>query len=145
MVIDHDRLYAMVAGQSSSLAVWKGISGVSAAKGPDFTMGTASDVASFSSYIAVNDDVLIACMQSGQIHLWTHASALSGEALPTQTIGVGPSSNPPKKALLGPVSGRLYVLDNDGISIYATPTTVPTLVTKIKSGMSSPTDFALLE
>jgi hypothetical protein len=64
--------------------------------------------------------------------------------MPTQTITLA-GDNSPKKALLGPVSGRLYVMDDEGIAIYATPTTAPTLVAKIKSGIVKPYDFAVLE
>lgn len=148
----NDRLYAIgpYTGSGNSheaIEVWRGISGVSAAKAPDFTMGSASGLAStdFSPWITVENDTLIACVQSGKVLLWTSASTLSGDKAPTQTITVGGLNNGPKKAVLGPVTGRLYVLDGSGVSIFATPTTSPTLVTKLTMGMSKPYDFAVLE
>lgn len=149
--IDKDRLYAIGpftsnGGAKESIAVWKGISGVSAAKAPDFTMTAPSGLAQsdFSPWITVQSDVLIACVQAGKVLLWTQASSLNGEKAPTQTIAIGSPQNPPKKALLGR-SGRLYVLDSTGVSIYANPTTSPTLVTKLTMGMSKPQDMALLD
>jgi hypothetical protein len=140
MTIAGDRLYASM-GSASTIAVWNGISGVSAAKAPDFTMGTLSGLSGFPQYVGVNGDVLVACMQSGIVHLWTHASALGGDAMPTQSITIAN----PTKALIGPLSGRLYVMDDKGIAIYDTPTTAPTLVARITSGIVNPTDFAVLE
>jgi hypothetical protein len=146
--IDGGRLYAMIPGGNSStpatLAVWKDIASASAAKAPSFTMGENAELYGFAEFVTVNSNVLIACMQSGEVHLWTHASALSADTAPTQTITLA-AEHSPKKALLGAVSGRLYVMDDEGIAIYATPITAPTLVTKLKSGIEKPVDFAVLE
>jgi hypothetical protein len=145
--IEKDRLYGI--GHYSSpevIAVWKSISGVSMSKVPDFTMGTASGIATndFSPFVSVQNDVLIACIQSGKVLVWTGASALSGEKMPTQTITTGNLQNP-RRAFFGPVTGRLYVLDDKGVAIYSNPTTSPALVAKIVTGMKNPRDFVVIE
>ena len=148
MTVAQNRLFATgsLAGAPTTeiIAVWTGVTGLSGPTAPTFTMGAASGIAptDFSPYIGVQGNVLVSCIQAGKVLLWTNASGLTGDATPTQTIA-GLSS--PKKALLGPKSGRLYVLENNGISIFDTPTTAPTLAVKLTGGVVAPRDMALLE
>ena len=148
MAIAEDRLYAIGAHggapPAESISVWDGVSSLSAPSAPTFTMGTGSGIAvnDFSPYVAVQNNVLIACIQAGKVLLWDNASALSGEAAPSQTL-TGLSS--PRKAILGPTSGRLYVLESDGVSIFDSPTTAPVLAVKLSNGVASTRDMALLE
>lgn len=42
-------------------------------------------------------------------------------------------------------TNRLYVLDAQGVAIYASATTGPTFAAKIKTGLSKPQDLVVLE
>ena len=147
LAIANDRLYGIGHyGSPETIAVWKSISGITMSKAPDFTMGTASGIATndFSPFVGVFNNVLVAVIQSGKVLVWTGASALNGETMPTQTISTGSLTNP-RKAWIGPVTGRLYVMDDQGIAIYSNPTTSPTFVCKIKNGIKNPRDFIVIE
>lgn len=147
MAVASDRLYAIGSvssggGNTLGIAVWDGVAATSAPTPPAFIVSSGMAGNDFSPYVGVHGDVLVACIQAGKVLLWTGASALSGDAPPTQTIG-GLSS--PTKALLGSKSGRLYVLESDGVSIFDDPTTAPTLAAKLTAGVAGPRDLAVLE
>jgi len=61
---------------------------------------------------------------------WDNAAALSAPVAPSAVISAGQS---PKRA--EPSStGQLYLLTTSDISVYANPTTTPTLVTAVTGG-----------
>jgi len=147
--IAQDRLYA-VGGDSGngttpreSIDVWNAISSVSAAKAPDLSITSGLAQQDFSPFVTVANDTLIVCVQSGKVLMWKHASSLTGNVAPDFTLTT--QLNAPQKAVLGPITGRLYVLDSEGVAIYASATTAPTFVAKITSGLSKPQDVAVIE
>jgi hypothetical protein len=148
VIDDADRLYAIGtqtigANTTNVLAVWKGISTLKGATPPDVTLGVASGITGYSEHVMVAQDTLFATMQDGRVLVWKGASSLSGETAPSFTITGGLSHA--KKSAIGKITGRLYVLDDAGVAIFDHPTTAPSLVTKIQTGVSSPQDFAVLE
>lgn len=147
--IAQDRLYA-VGGDTGngttpreSIDVWNAISSVSAGKAPDFSITSGLAQQDFSPFVTVANDTLIVCVQSGKVLIWKHASSLTGNVAPDFTLTT--QLNEPQKAVLGPVTGRLYVLDSEGVAIYASGATAPTFVAKIKTGLDKPHDLVVLE
>jgi len=147
--ISGDRLYA-IGGDTTggatpreSIDVWNGISGVAAAKAPDFSITSGIAQNDYSPYVTVAADVLIACIQANKVLMWKNASSITGDKSPDFTLTTQLSS--PIKAVLAPVSNRLYVLDSEGVAIYANATSTPTFVAKIKSGLSHPEDLVVIE
>ena len=149
LAVSGDRLYA-IGGDTTggatpreSIDVWNGISSVSAAKAPDFSITSGIAQNDFSPYVTVAADVLIACIQANEVLMWKNASTLTTDKAPDFTLTTQLSS--PTKAVLAPVSNRLYVLDSEGVAIYANATSAPTFVAKIKTGLSHPEDLVVIE
>jgi hypothetical protein len=149
MAIAQDRLYAIGGDTSNgttpreSIDVWNAISGVSSAKSPDFAITSGIAANDYSPYVTVAANMLIACIQSGKVLIWKNASSITGDKAPDVTLTT--QLNQPQKVVYGYVTNRLYVLDADGVAIYANATTTPTFVAKVTSGISKPHDLVVLE
>jgi len=148
LAVSQDRLYAIGPDSSGTtqheaIAVWSTISGVSAAKTPDFTITSSIAASDYSPYVTVMGDMLMACIQSGKVLVWKGASTLSGDKAPDFTLTT--QLNEPQKVVLAPVTNRLYVLDSQGVAIYSNATTGPTFVAKITTGISKPHDLVVIE
>ena len=138
-------MYAANNPGAPSVAVWGNLAAVTAPTAPMFSMsGPASGLpaSGFLTYVTVAQDVLIVVVQTSQVNLYKNASALSGNAVPSAVLAA--SLVTPVKAILSK-SLRLYVLDSDGVAIFKDVTTTPAFVAKLKTGLSAPKDFVLLE
>ncbi|GEM_PF-2853688 len=148
MTIAGDRLYASSLNDSPGgfINIWDDISTVSSSTIPDVTMGFPSDLDS-TVHVQVLDDTLVATVSNApfvyQVNLYKNAASITGETAADFEISDAAMNLPEKTALAS--SGRLYVLDADGVLLFDDALASPAFVAEIQTGVSAPNDFLLLE
>jgi len=149
-----DRLYVSHYAPPD-VAVWDGISAVTAGRAPDHTLATLCDAGSSAElrYITVTtDDVLIVIhneivggTQIEKVCMFKGASTMTAGRAPDAVASdpsLYPSASNIDKAVLTK-DGRLFVLDRTGIAIFDHALDAPVFVTKLP--IASPMELLVLE
>ncbi|MCA9668502.1 MAG: hypothetical protein KC503_23080 [Myxococcales bacterium] len=131
VLIDAGRLYISYSGANSGVRIWNNASSISAAKVPDVALttglGDAWDLSMRNGTLAV----LVDDTSAGTfVNIYAAAAQLSGDVAPTKTVSHASINNNPYLVLLG-ANQRLYVLDDDGLSIFKDVTSNPTFVAEL--------------
>ncbi len=98
----------------------------------------------FIADLAVRDDVLAVPLRDrSSVLIYEHASQIRADRAPDAVL-TSPALSAPTRVLFG-ASGRLYVLDDDGVLIFQPGLVGWAFVAEIKTGLTAPRDLALVE
>ena len=128
---------------SRKLELRRTIDFLSPRSGPDLTLDTQLGGI---LQLSVQHDVLVV-VGTGSVALYTQASTLIARKTVPQKpdfLITDSSINGPIGAMLS-VTGMLFVLDGNGVSVFRDVTKQATFVTKITSGINQPTALTLIE
>jgi hypothetical protein len=140
-----NRLYA--AGKHSStsggVAIWPSAS-TATAEIPPILLTSGYDPTKFISHMVLRNDVLaVAARDQDTIFVYKNASTITADKPADFTI-THASLHLPKRIALD-ANDRLYVVDDDGVVVFANTGSAPAFVAELKTGLGRPADLALVE
>lgn len=145
--VEGDQLYAGGDAEvgHSGVSIWSGAMSASGPTAPAVILRSGFPPGQiFIADLAVRDDVLAVPLRDrSSVLIYEHASQIRADRAPDAVL-TSPALSAPTRVLFG-ASGRLYVLDDDGVLIFQPGLVGWAFVAEIKTGLTAPRDLALVE
>lgn len=127
---------------SPYLLIWNDAATLSAPTPPDAALGEGAGLDERIGDLQVRDGVLVACMPAGhRVLVWTDVAAIDDATPPDFVLT---DALEPSRVHLD-ASGRLWVLDRNGVLVYDDVPTDPTFVVKLQSAALDAVDMLVVE